>query len=277
MLPDPRRAALRGWRRRCRRRRSGSRDCPGSAATLCGSGFSLCRGRKEAGGASEAIRLQSRDQAVSELLRDLGRARGSGCGASDERNIVWSRRRRAQPFRKGDPMFTRRHLLSSAVAVPAALPISLLSIDRSQAQVIDLLKIFVPAAPGGGWDQTARTIEQVLRATGAVKGVQITNVGGAGGRGRAAAVPQPVEGAGQRPDGRRHGDGRRDHRQQEPGQARSGDADRAAHRRVPALVVPGAVAVQRPPRISPPRSRPIPPRFPSPAARPAAPTTSCSA
>ena len=47
--------------------------------------------------------------------------------------------------------------------------------------MIDLLKIFVPAAPGGGWDQTARTIEQVLRATGAVKGVQITNVGGAGG------------------------------------------------------------------------------------------------
>jgi putative tricarboxylic transport membrane protein len=78
-------------------------------------------------------------------------------------------------------MFTRRHLLSTAAAVPAALPISLLSIDRSQAQVIDLLKILVPAAPGGGWDQTARTIEQVLRATAAVKGVQITNVGGAGG------------------------------------------------------------------------------------------------
>jgi putative tricarboxylic transport membrane protein len=78
-------------------------------------------------------------------------------------------------------MFTRRHLLSTAAAVPAALPVSLLSIDRSQAQVIDLLKILVPAAPGGGWDQTARTIEQVLRATAAVKGVQITNVGGAGG------------------------------------------------------------------------------------------------
>ncbi len=78
-------------------------------------------------------------------------------------------------------MLTRRRLLSTAATVPAALPISLLSIDRSQAQVIDLLKIFVPAAPGGGWDQTARTIEQVLRATAAVKGVQITNVGGAGG------------------------------------------------------------------------------------------------
>ena len=84
-------------------------------------------------------------------------------------------------------MLTRRNLLRSAAVAPvaAALPLSLLPIDRAQAQapapVVDLLKIFVPAAPGGGWDQTARTIEQVLRATQAVKGVQITNVGGAGG------------------------------------------------------------------------------------------------
>jgi putative tricarboxylic transport membrane protein len=78
-------------------------------------------------------------------------------------------------------MLDRRHLLLGTAAVSAALPFSLLPPDRAQAQVVDLLKIFVPAAPGGGWDQTARTIEQVLRATGAVKGVQITNVGGAGG------------------------------------------------------------------------------------------------
>jgi putative tricarboxylic transport membrane protein len=85
-------------------------------------------------------------------------------------------------------MLTRRDLLRSAAVVPAAAcPLSLLAIDRAQAQAIDLLKLFVPAAPGGGWDQTARTIEQVLRATGAVKGVQITNVGGAGG---AVGLPQ---------------------------------------------------------------------------------------
>ena len=82
-------------------------------------------------------------------------------------------------------MLTRRDLLRSAAATPVAAALPLLSIDAAQAQgsaqVIDLLKMFVPAAPGGGWDQTARTIEQVLRATGAVKGVQITNVGGAGG------------------------------------------------------------------------------------------------
>ncbi len=82
-------------------------------------------------------------------------------------------------------MLTRRDLLRSAAATPVAAALPFLSIDAAQAQgsaqVIDLLKMFVPAAPGGGWDQTARTIEQVLRATGAVKGVQITNVGGAGG------------------------------------------------------------------------------------------------
>jgi putative tricarboxylic transport membrane protein len=78
-------------------------------------------------------------------------------------------------------MLTRRDLLRSAAATTIAAALPLLSLDGAQAQTIDLLKMFVPAAPGGGWDQTARTIEQVLRATGAVKGVQITNVGGAGG------------------------------------------------------------------------------------------------
>jgi putative tricarboxylic transport membrane protein len=78
-------------------------------------------------------------------------------------------------------MLTRRDLLRSAALVPAALPLLLPTIEAAHGQAVDLLKLFVPAAPGGGWDQTARTIEQVLRATGAVKGVQITNVGGAGG------------------------------------------------------------------------------------------------
>jgi putative tricarboxylic transport membrane protein len=85
-------------------------------------------------------------------------------------------------------MLTRRDLLRSAALLSAtACPLSLAAINPANAQSVDLLKIFVPAAPGGGWDQTARTIEQVLRATGAVKGVQITNVGGAGG---AVGLPQ---------------------------------------------------------------------------------------
>jgi putative tricarboxylic transport membrane protein len=43
------------------------------------------------------------------------------------------------------------------------------------------LKIMAPAAPGGGWDQTARSMQQALVASGAAKGAQVTNVPGAGG------------------------------------------------------------------------------------------------
>src|SRR5215212_3128776 len=86
-------------------------------------------------------------------------------------------------------MFTRRHLLTGSAAAAAAGFSATFHPRRAQAQQIALLKLFVPAAPGGGWDQTARTIEQVLRATSAVRGVQITNVGGAGG---AVGLPQFV-------------------------------------------------------------------------------------
>jgi putative tricarboxylic transport membrane protein len=41
--------------------------------------------------------------------------------------------------------------------------------------------IMAPAAPGGGWDQTARTMQTVLQAEGISDSVQVTNVPGAGG------------------------------------------------------------------------------------------------
>ena len=48
-------------------------------------------------------------------------------------------------------MLTRRDLLRSAAATPVAAALPFLSIDAAQAQgsaqVIDLLKMFVPAAP----------------------------------------------------------------------------------------------------------------------------------
>jgi putative tricarboxylic transport membrane protein len=43
------------------------------------------------------------------------------------------------------------------------------------------LKIMAPAAPGGGWDQTARSMQQALVQAGIAKSVQVTNVAGAGG------------------------------------------------------------------------------------------------
>jgi putative tricarboxylic transport membrane protein len=43
------------------------------------------------------------------------------------------------------------------------------------------LKLMAPAAPGGGWDQTARSIQQAMMQSGLVRSVQVTNVNGAGG------------------------------------------------------------------------------------------------
>lgn len=43
------------------------------------------------------------------------------------------------------------------------------------------LKIMAPAAPGGGWDGTARSMQQALTASGVAKSVQVANVTGAGG------------------------------------------------------------------------------------------------
>jgi putative tricarboxylic transport membrane protein len=54
------------------------------------------------------------------------------------------------------------------------------------------LKIMAPAAPGGGWDQTARSMQQALMAEKIARSVQVTNVPGAGG---AVGIAQFVNGA----------------------------------------------------------------------------------
>ncbi|MBX3567166.1 MAG: tripartite tricarboxylate transporter substrate binding protein [Rhizobiaceae bacterium] len=48
------------------------------------------------------------------------------------------------------------------------------------AQAADY-KILAPAAPGGGWDQTARSMQAALQDEGISSSVQVTNVPGAGG------------------------------------------------------------------------------------------------
>lgn len=48
------------------------------------------------------------------------------------------------------------------------------------AYAMDDLRIIAPAKPGGGWDQTARSLAEVMAAGGA-KGVTVENVPGAGG------------------------------------------------------------------------------------------------
>jgi putative tricarboxylic transport membrane protein len=47
--------------------------------------------------------------------------------------------------------------------------------------LFEALNMFVPAAPGGGWDGTARAIERAAKAAGLVGSMQFENVGGAGG------------------------------------------------------------------------------------------------
>ena len=45
----------------------------------------------------------------------------------------------------------------------------------------EVLTILAPAAPGGGWDQTARAMQAALQADEAAGGVRVVNVAGAGG------------------------------------------------------------------------------------------------
>ena len=47
--------------------------------------------------------------------------------------------------------------------------------------LFDTINMFVPAAPGGGWDGTARAIERSAKAAGLVGNMAFENVGGAGG------------------------------------------------------------------------------------------------
>ncbi|PJI37661.1 tripartite tricarboxylate transporter substrate binding protein [Ferrovibrio sp.] len=85
-------------------------------------------------------------------------------------------------------MLNRRHFLQTtagAGATAALLP----GFTRDAHAAIDQVQFFVPANPGGGWDQTARSMEQALKSANLIKGAQVTNVGGAGG---AVGLPQFV-------------------------------------------------------------------------------------
>src|SRR5688572_26581922 len=66
-----------------------------------------------------------------------------------------------------------RRILWRGVLAAAALGLA----TSAMAQVTEL-KIMAPAAPGGGWDQTARSMQQALTQSGLVKSVQVTNVPG---------------------------------------------------------------------------------------------------
>ena len=77
---------------------------------------------------------------------------------------------------------SRRHLFAACAAsgLGAALPSGRRARAQGQ-QRFPSLYMFIPAAPGGGWDGLGRAIEQAARGAGLVGNFQFENVGGAGG------------------------------------------------------------------------------------------------
>jgi putative tricarboxylic transport membrane protein len=65
--------------------------------------------------------------------------------------------------------------------IAAAAAVSLALFAPGQARAIDELKLIAPANPGGGWDQTARSMQEALQTGNIVKTVTVENIGGAGG------------------------------------------------------------------------------------------------
>lgn len=71
--------------------------------------------------------------------------------------------------------------LAAAIAV-AVLSLAACGTDAgSGTGSAAALRIMAPAAPGGGWDQTARTAEQAIKSTDPERQVEVFNVPGAGG------------------------------------------------------------------------------------------------
>ena len=68
-----------------------------------------------------------------------------------------------------------------ASRIPALVLLAALFSTAASAQTFDQFRIIAPAAPGGGWDQTARVMQQVVRQTGLARTVSVENVPGAAG------------------------------------------------------------------------------------------------
>jgi putative tricarboxylic transport membrane protein len=70
---------------------------------------------------------------------------------------------------------------SSLSALMRAAAVTLVLGLTSPAFALDEMLIIAPAAPGGGWDQTARALQETIQTSGIVKTVTVENVPGAGG------------------------------------------------------------------------------------------------
>jgi putative tricarboxylic transport membrane protein len=83
----------------------------------------------------------------------------------------------------GETPINRRRVrkrMSSRLAA-AFCSLALIIACATSANAQSELKIMAPASPGGGWDSTARAMQQAMMSAGIAKSVQVTNVTGAGG------------------------------------------------------------------------------------------------
>ena len=108
---------------------------------------------------------------------------------------------------------------------------TLLPLNPASAELKGL-EIVAPAAPGGGWDLTARAVQAALKDSGAASATQVVNIAGAGGTIGLAQFVSSKKGRGQRADGDRHDHAGRHPDQQVAGDAAIRDTDRAPRRRV---------------------------------------------
>ena len=67
------------------------------------------------------------------------------------------------------------------LAWSGAIAATLATVLATSAAAQMELKLIAPAAPGGGWDQTARSLQQAMTAEKLVKSAQVINIPGAGG------------------------------------------------------------------------------------------------
>jgi len=73
------------------------------------------------------------------------------------------------------------HRLAAAPGVLAALMLFAAPAPAGAQPAYQHLRIIAPAAPGGGWDQTARVMQQVLQGAGLVHTASVENISGAAG------------------------------------------------------------------------------------------------
>lgn len=77
-------------------------------------------------------------------------------------------------------MRTRREVLMNGIAASAVAGLGLSACSQG-ADATNSLEVLVPSGPGGGWDQTARSIEYTMRTEGLIEEFRVDHLIGGGG------------------------------------------------------------------------------------------------